>query len=149
MSIVVDARIREMALQRGVSCSRLVEDLIGSIDYGQIFALFEEGMAFPQIVIQTNLPPMLVRELYADYKAGLHVNPMEEPATVREHERYKRAEVIRDSEAQKTERARINAAVREHTKELEATVRLREADVKSLQAQLEALTKPSRKSASA
>jgi hypothetical protein len=138
LSIVVDARIKELARQRGLSCSKIVEDLVGGIDYAEIFAMFDEARSFSEIVRATNLPPMLVREVYADYTAGLVVPPMTDPVTQREHERGKRAETLRDVEREKTERARVNTAARERIAELEATVRQREADVVSLQSQLEA-----------
>jgi hypothetical protein len=138
LSIVVDARIKELARQRGLSCSRIVEDLIGGIDYAEIFTMFDEQHTFSQIVRATNLPPMLVREVYADYTAGLKPPPMEEPSVVREQERVKAASIRRDAELLKTERSGLVVASRERIKQLEATVRTHEANERILKSKLEA-----------
>ena len=71
LSLVVEARIRHMARQRAVSCSRIIEDLIGGVDFVEMFQLFKDNATFADVVIQTGQPPMLVREVFADYKAGL------------------------------------------------------------------------------
>jgi hypothetical protein len=71
LSIVVAARITAISRQRGVSCSRVVEDLVGGVDYVEMYQLFKMQLPFEDIVIQTGQPPMLVREIYRDYKAGV------------------------------------------------------------------------------
>lgn len=65
--------------------SRVVDDFFGGIDYAEIFTLFEQAVPFAQIVIATRLPPMVVREIYADYRAGLE--PDRAPPVVRDDDR--------------------------------------------------------------
>lgn len=71
LSLVASARIKDLAAQRGCSRSRVVEELVGGVDYPEMFSLFACGATFEQIVIQTRQPPAIVRAVYADYKAGL------------------------------------------------------------------------------
>jgi hypothetical protein len=71
LSTVVAARVRYLAHQRGCSVSRVIEDHIASIDFPGVFLLFEQRVPFAQIVIQTGLTPMVIREVYADYLLGL------------------------------------------------------------------------------
>ena len=89
VSIAVSARLKAMARQRGVSASRMVEDVFSGIDFAEIYLLFEQKVPFAQVVIQTGLPPMFVREILRDYRAGEDGVPIVNgerqlpPATVR------------------------------------------------------------------
>lgn len=71
LSIVAAARIAAMSRQRGVSCSRVVEDLVVGVDYVEMYQLFKMAIPFEDIVIQTGQPPWFVRDVYRDYKAGV------------------------------------------------------------------------------
>jgi len=69
LGIVARERICWLARQRGVSRSRVIEDLVGGVDYPQMFELFESGARIAQIVIITRQPPAIVRAIYTEYLA--------------------------------------------------------------------------------
>lgn len=80
LSDVAIARVRFLAKQQGVSSSRVLEALIGEVDYRDMFDRFDRRVPMAQIVIATGQPPALVRALYDEYKRDLYED---EPPPVR------------------------------------------------------------------
>jgi len=72
LSVIAIARIQFLAKQQGLSASRVVEMLVGEVDYQQMFKLFAQRLSLGHIVIATGQPPALVRALYNEYRADLY-----------------------------------------------------------------------------
>lgn len=72
LSVVALARIRFLAKQQGVSASRIVEKLVGDVDYREIFACFARRAPLAEIVITTGHPPAVVAALYEEFQRDLY-----------------------------------------------------------------------------
>jgi hypothetical protein len=85
----VSDRIDQLAHDRGISRSDLIEHMV-TFDYALVFKLFLSGAKHAEVVVATGLEPELVRELFAEYRAGY--NPCERvPAVAVAHARERAA----------------------------------------------------------
>jgi len=107
----VSDRIDQLAHDRGISRSDVIERLV-TFDYTAVFKLFLSGAAHAEVVVATGLEPELVRELFAEYRAGY--NPCERVAAVAVEHARERAAREKRMAAEVTAQARtVEALTRE------------------------------------
>jgi hypothetical protein len=124
----VSDRIDALAHDRGISRSDLIERLV-TFDYALVFKLFAAGTKHHEVVIATGLEPELVRELFAEYRAGY--NPCERvPAVAVAQARERAAREKRIAAERLAEVRTVEAVTRERRASTQAWVEINKSQTR-------------------